>query len=185
MDTSRCDQRHSQGRDRGQHKLERDLLEEGHWVAKLIQGAPPAQARSHPASLPSQSLAQYSVLTIILPSQSLPQYSVLTIILLSQSLPQYSVLTIILPSQSPPRYSVLTIILPSQSPPRYSVLTIILPSQSSPQYSVLTIICAIICSPSLCLPFPLPWKCHAGKDDVSLIVPGILLNQPLSECMNG
>ena len=50
MDMSRCDQRYSQGRDRGQHKLERDLLEEGHWVAKLIQGAPPPQARSHPAS---------------------------------------------------------------------------------------------------------------------------------------
>ena len=51
-----------------------------------------------------------------------------------------------------------------------------LPSQSPPRYSALTTICAIIRSLSLCLPFPLPWKCHDGKDNVSLLVPGTLLS---------
>ena len=51
-----------------------------------------------------------------------------------------------------------------------------LPSQSPPRYSALTTICAVIRPLSLCFPFPLPWKCHDGKDKVSLLVPGTLLS---------
>ena len=64
----------------------------------------------------------------------------------------------------------------SSSTSSFSPCLLFPPSQPPPQHLVLTIICAIICSLSLCLPFPPPWKCHAGKDNVSLIAPGVLLN---------
>lgn len=49
-DMSRCDKRYSPGRDGVDTNWREIFSEEGHWVAQLIQGAPPPQARSHPVS---------------------------------------------------------------------------------------------------------------------------------------